>query len=443
MPEFVIPYKPRPWQRDLHNGLRSHRWAVTVAHRRAGKTVGLVNHLLACAAECKLREPFFAYVAPQYNQAKSIAWGYVKYFTSRIPGVKTNESELWAMLPHNNAKIRLFGMDNPDALRGLYFDGIVLDEYADMHPEAWEAVIRPALSDRKGWACLSGTPRGHNAFYEAYLAALDSDKWFVGMYRADETDVIDSGELAALKEEMTDAKFRQEYLCDFDVADEDVLIGLDLVMDAMKRDTPVDNFQPVVVGVDVARFGDDQSIIRGRQGRDARSFPVERFAKIDTMTLASRAVDYCRRVGAELAFVDGGGVGGGVVDRMIQLGFNAIEVNFGGKASNANLYARKDVEMWATMKEWLKGGVLERENNTLVAQLTSRRYKFDVNGKLVLEPKSEMKERGLSSPDEADALALTFAEPVHAYNYAEQTAMFFRGSDYQRTRDDYDPLGAM
>ena len=441
--EITIPYTPRKWQRDMHNGLDSHRWAVIVAHRRAGKTVALINQLIKSAVVHRLKEPFFAYVAPQYNQAKSIAWAYLKFFTATIPGFKSNESELWVQLPHNKAKIRLFGMDNPDSLRGLYFDGIVLDEYADMHPDAWESVIRPALSDRRGWACLSGTPKGHNAFYEAYIDSINNPNWFTGVYRADATGVIDPEEMDDLTKDMSGTTYRREYMCDFDIEDEDVLIPFNLVAEAQKRVLPKNNIQPVIVGVDVARFGDDVSVIRGRQGRDARSLPVERYHKADTMKLAALVADYYRRHNGEVCFVDGGGVGGGVVDRLNQLGMNVIEVNFGGGADRG-YYARKDAEMWAYMKEWLKGGCIDPTDAKLAVQLTSRRYSFNLNSKMELEPKKRMKERGLKSPDDADSLAVTFAYPVQPPDYAEQTVRYFKEGGFTRSNGfDYDPLGGV
>ena len=442
--DFVVPYRPRTWQFQLHQGVERFRWAVIVAHRRAGKTVALVNQLLKEAFACTLHEPFFAYVAPQYNQAKSIAWSYLKHFVSRIPGVKINEAELWVQLPLNRAKIRLFGIDNPDSLRGLYFDGIVLDEYADMHPDAWESVIRPALSDRQGWAVLSGTPRGHNSFYDAYLAALENPQWFCSVFRADEIGVLPPEELEALQAEMSEAKYRQEYLCDFDVADEDILIQLDRVIAAQQRELPKNNMQPRIGSLDVARFGNDMSILGARQGRDARSIPKERYTKCDTMQTAGHAMEYIRRHALDVMFVDGGGVGGGVFDRMNQLGANVIEVNFGSKPDNPNLYKNKAAEMWGRLNDWLPGGCLPPTDQTLVAQLTSRRYKYDVHNAIELEKKEELKKRGHESPDDADQLALTFAYPVQPADYAEQTAAYFGGrtqnNQFTSNGVDIDPL---
>lgn len=192
------------------------RWAVVVAHRRAGKTVACVQKLVIAALRCELREPRFAYVAPLFNQAKDIAWLYLKHFAKPLGG-ELNESELRVDLP-NGARIRLYGADNPDRLRGMYLDGVVLDEYADMRPSVWGEVIRPMLADRKGWATFIGTPKGRNEFFEIYEAAKSSEDWYAVMLRASETGLISKDELADARASMTEEQYEQEFECSFDAA---------------------------------------------------------------------------------------------------------------------------------------------------------------------------------------------------------------------------------
>ena len=129
-----------------------------VAHRRAGKTVACVNELIARAVYSKKKRPVYAYIGPQLKQAKKVAWEYLKEYTAGLVD-KVSESELYVRLAHNGAVINIYGADNPDSFRGQYFDGVVLDEYADMHPGVWSSVLVPALSDRKGWAVFIGTPK--------------------------------------------------------------------------------------------------------------------------------------------------------------------------------------------------------------------------------------------------------------------------------------------
>jgi phage terminase large subunit len=145
--QVLIPYTPRPQFLPYHN--RTERWAWIVAHRRFGKTVGCINELVKGALVCTKPDPRFAYIAPLYTQAKDVAWGYLKHFTAGIPGVTAHESELRVDLP-NGGRVRLYGAENYDRMRGIYLDGAILDEYGDMDPRVWPEVIRPALSDRQG-----------------------------------------------------------------------------------------------------------------------------------------------------------------------------------------------------------------------------------------------------------------------------------------------------
>ena len=266
MAEIIIPYKPRFPQDKIHKILEMHRFVVLVAHRRMGKTVMVVNHLIKKALLCERENGVFAYVAPFKNQAKNIAWQYLKKFTSPLPGCVVNESELFVQLP-NKARIRLFGADNADALRGLYFDGVVLDEVAQMQPYVWWEVIRPALSDRQGFAVFIGTPRGINLFYELYTLACRNmnqgqNDWHATLCRADETGVLPDKELNALKADMSPNAFRQEYLCDFSAASDDLLIPIDLAAEAGERVRTEREIygMPVILGVDKSalssrRFG--------------------------------------------------------------------------------------------------------------------------------------------------------------------------------------------
>ncbi len=212
---LVELYGPRPLQKRLHGSLK--RFNVLVAHRRFGKTVFAINELIARAAECEREAPRFGYIAPFFNQAKDVAWEYLKRYTAAIPRVAINESELRADLP-GGARIRLYGTDNPDRLRGLYLDGVVLDEYAQMHPRVWPEVIRPALADREGWAVFIGTPMGRNQFCELYEAARKNDDWLAARFPASATGVVPAAELAAAAETMSEDQYAQEFECSFDAA---------------------------------------------------------------------------------------------------------------------------------------------------------------------------------------------------------------------------------
>ena len=213
--QIRIPYTPRKFQNYLHQRIRGYRWSVLVCHRRFGKTVCMINHLLMAALTSKVSNPRYAYIAPTFKQAKSIAWDYIKQFTHKIPGVRFNETELRVDLP-NKARITLLGSENCDGLRGIYLDGCVIDEYANVNDRLFPEIIRPALSDRKGFCIFIGTPQGmNNNFYELFQHAKGADDWFYFKAKASETKVVDQDELTKAKEVMGENKFKQEFECDW------------------------------------------------------------------------------------------------------------------------------------------------------------------------------------------------------------------------------------
>jgi phage terminase large subunit len=217
--EVVIPYLPRDQFEDYHD--RLERWARIVAHRRFGKTVGCINDMIkrALSNTRMYPPPRYAYVAPTYTQAKDIAWSYLKHYSAPIPGIKTSESELWVEYP-NAARIRLYGADNYDRMRGLYHDGVTIDEPAQMDPRAWPEVIRPTLSDYSGWGTFIGTPAGRDWFYKIDLTEDGSPApdFFRLTLKASETGIINPNELQSLRSGLTEEQFAQEFECSFEAA---------------------------------------------------------------------------------------------------------------------------------------------------------------------------------------------------------------------------------
>src|SRR6516165_9731608 len=182
--ERAVPYSARSIFEPFH--ARIERWAIIVAHRRAGKTVATINDLLKRAVTEQKEDGRYAYVAPFFAQAKDIAWHYLKRYARPFLAAKPHETELRVDLA-NGARVRLYGADNPDRLRGIYLDGVVLDEFADMRPRVWSEIIRPALADRQGWAVFIGTPKGRNAFFELWRRSQSEQNWFSLMLKASET----------------------------------------------------------------------------------------------------------------------------------------------------------------------------------------------------------------------------------------------------------------
>lgn len=215
--EVVIPYEPRPLQLEIHAALDSKRFGVVVCHRRFGKTVLAINQLIKGALTCERDRPRFGYIAPTLKQAKSVAWDYLKHYTEPVPGASYNETELRADLP-NGARVRLFGADNPDSLRGIYLDGVVMDEFGMMQGRTWSEVIRPLLTDRQGWALFIGTPNGKNAFWDIRNLAAKSEGWYLATFRASETQVLPQEELVDAGRAMTEDEYAQEFECSFEAS---------------------------------------------------------------------------------------------------------------------------------------------------------------------------------------------------------------------------------
>jgi hypothetical protein len=212
--DIKLKYRPRSVFEDFHD--RKERWAVIVAHRRCGKTVACINDLIVKALLENKPHAQYAYIAPFYSQAKSVAWRYLERFSEPVLA-KANQSELWVELI-NGARIRLFGADNPDALRGNFLDGVVMDEMADMKPSVWGEIIRPLLADRLGWATFIGTPKGHNAFYDIYNEATKKNNWYTKVLRADQTNLLAQSELDDAQATMSSNQYEQEFLCSFEAA---------------------------------------------------------------------------------------------------------------------------------------------------------------------------------------------------------------------------------
>ena len=209
--EVDLVYNPHKYQAEIHEKLK--RFSVLVCHRRFGKTFLAIATLIDAAISTNRKNLRFGYVAPFQKQAKQVAWDYLKQFALPIHGTIANESET-SITFLNGAKIRLYGSDNGTAMRGLYFDGVVCDEIADFRPETWPEIIRPALTDshHKGWCLFIGTPKGLNQFYDLYQYAQKDPEWYAGMYRVDETDILDDEEIKMARNTMDENQYRREFL---------------------------------------------------------------------------------------------------------------------------------------------------------------------------------------------------------------------------------------
>ena len=189
------------------------RFRVCVAGRRFGKTFLSTGELLKAAVGGKNRNCW--YVAPTYGSAKEIAWDMLIHTIPQEYISKTNESSLMLRLI-NGSVISLKGAEKPNNLRGRALDFVVLDEFADMKPEAWYEVIRPSLSDRNGSAVFIGTPKGRNHFYDLWAKGMDgADDWSSFQYTTLDGGNVPESEVEAARHDLDERTFNQEYCAEF------------------------------------------------------------------------------------------------------------------------------------------------------------------------------------------------------------------------------------
>ena len=314
---------------------------------------------------------------------------------------------------------------NTEAFAGLHNEGkriiVIFDEASAIPDIIWETT-EGALTDSNTeilWFVFGNPTRNTGRFRECFAGGKHHQNWLCHTVDSRTVKVTNKEQiqkwLNAYGEDSDFFRVRVRGL--FPRVGAMEFISRVLAEEASVREVQTNKYDPLVMGVDVARFGDDESVIWFRKGRDARTFPPMTFAGVDTMTLAGKVAEQFLAHRADAVFVDGGGVGGGVVDRLRQLNIPVIEVQFGSKPDNLNAdepnvsYSNKRAEIWGAMRYWLKGGAIP-EDKELVEQMSGVLYGFNANNAIQLERKEDMKKRGLSSPYRADALALTFAYPV-------------------------------
>lgn len=273
---IIIPYKPRDHFIGLHQS--DKRFKFVVAHRRAGKSVSAINEIIKRALQNPRQypPPRYAYVGPSFAQTKDLIWGYLKHYTGVLPDVKISEGDLQVTLP-NGAMINLYGGASAyERMRGLYFDGIVLDEFSMLNPNVLSTVVRPCLADYRGWAIISGTSNGDDHFHELFQRIKEDDDWGVFILPVTQTDALHPDEVEEMTKDMTPEEFAREMLCSFDAPIEGAYYA-DLMNNA-ERDgritkVPYDSAAPVFtwwdLGIDdataiwfVQRVGSALHVIR-------------------------------------------------------------------------------------------------------------------------------------------------------------------------------------
>lgn len=439
-------WTPRSYQRPLYNQFghgRQYQRGSVIWHRRAGKDSTVLN---LTAREMFTRVGTYWHLFPEQAQARKAIWNGIDGQGRRIidqflppearhEAAPKSEQEM-LLRTATGSTWQLAGSDSYDSLVGSNPVGVVFSEWALANPAAWD-YIRPILLENGGWALFITTPRGRNHAYQTHMTAMASDNWFADLRTVDDTGRITPEQIQEERDSgMSEAKVQQEYFCSFEASADEQFMPSDAVGEARKRPAHFEADDPIVIGVDCARFGDDSSVICIRRGFDARTVPPIILDNVDTMQLAGHVAAAMDQHNAAAVFIDEGGLGAGVVDRLRQMGRNVMGVNFGWSPDAPRVgvpkVADKRAEMWAVMREAVKSGLAIPDDNRLMFELLAPSYLYDANNAIRLESKKDMKKRGLKSPDIADALALTYAYPVLGVPVQQQLE--------QQATQDYDPF---
>jgi hypothetical protein len=315
------------------------------------------------------------------------------------------------------AQAQTWSEENPDAFAGAHnMAGImvIFDEASGIPKPIWTVsegfFTEPIL--HRYWFCFSNPRRNTGSFFECFHK--NRAFWHREHIDAREVEGTDKAVYdKIIKQHGEDSdEARVEVKGQFPRRGDKQFIGGDIVEAAQRREILRDNGAPLMMGVDVARFGDDTSVIRFRQGRDARSIAPVRYKGLDTYQLARRVSELADKYEPDAICVDGGGVGGGVVDQLKAWGYRVIEVQFGARADDNLAWSNRRTEIWAAMRDWLPTGAID-DSHELADDLLGPEYDYRGDSStVILESKEHMKDRGLASPDDGDALALTFAAKV-------------------------------
>jgi hypothetical protein len=409
---------PEPWQRELldsvANGLKVDEairqatmsgngvgksavvaWLILWAHATREDTRGVVTANTEAQLKTKtwaeLGKWFHLFIAKQFFHLEATS------LFSRDPDHKLT----WRtdMIPWSERNVAAF--------QGLHNEGkrqfIVFDEASGIPDGIWEAAagcMTDAGTERI-WAVFGNPNNPTGRFVECFDEGRHAHDW-TSRHVDSRTEDSDYVRVRVLGVPPRVAALG--------------FISPELANAAEKRFVDAERLEPLVIGVDVARFGDDATVILFRRGRDAKSLPPIILRGVDTMGVAAQVARAYENFHPDAVFVDGGGVGGGVVDRLRQLRIPVFEVQFGAKADFHNAddgvkYGNKRTEIWGAVRSWISGGAIP-EGIGLAAELSAPTYSFNARGELMLESKDEMRRRGVASPDVADALACTFAYSV-------------------------------
>ncbi len=382
-------------------------------------------------------------IAKWHNRSLFSSWFTLQSGTRRLRSADEKHADTW------RCDAITWEQNSPEAFQGLHNVGrrmvFIFDESSAIPPPIWEAQ-EGSLTDVDTeiiWLALGNPTRATGRFRECFPGGRHAGSWHHFKIDTRKARMANQAQIAEwIKVYGLDHDFvRVRVLSEFPNASSTQFIASDLVEAAAApdRDPPVTIYDAFVMGVDVAAEGDDKSVIRFRRGRDARTIPPLKFRGMLPMQLAARIAELNELHQPDAIFIDQTGVGLGVVDRCRQLSLPVFGIDFGSNPDGGDrdaAYYNKRAEMWGKLREWLKHGMID-DDPELKADLVGPEYGYklkDGRDAILLERKKDMKARGLSSPDDGDALALTFAHAVAPSDHRTQLQR------KPRHQVDYDPL---
>jgi hypothetical protein len=374
--------------------------------------------IVTANTETQLRSRTMAELGKWHTMAINRHWFEKSSMSMRPAGwfAELVETQLKMDTQYYYVEAQSWSAENPDAFAGAHSQiGMMVqfDEASGIPDPIWQVTegFFTDMAPLRLWLAISNPRRNTGRFFECFHK--DRGFWDTKYVDSRTVEGVDAGVYQRIADKYGEDHdvTRIEVKGQFPRTGSNQFIGREVAQAAAERELVPDTGAPLLMGIDVARFGDDESVFRFRRGRDARSIPPMRYRGADTMALSTHAATAIERLQPDAVFVDGGGVGGGVVDRLKMLGYRVIEVQSGEAAHDPEKYLNRRAEMWGEMRDWLIYGAIDNDDS-LIDDLTGPEYAIHLKGQIKLESKDSMKKRGLASPDDGDSLALTFAEPV-------------------------------
>jgi len=439
-----LGFVPHKYQTEFFKRWKTYNELICT--RRFGKSViaalKLTDSCLRLVASKRKKQPKFAYIAPQKDQAKQITWPIFKEFLSNLIDsgqVTISDQSMEVYFKNDKGKpwgqIKLYAEEKggAESIRGNYLDGVVFDEYDSMDASVvWRQIVRPALGDTSGWALFAGTIAGKGNLYNLHKERKDDPRWNIGIYRFEDTwkhlpaycEWDESSKLWVPSQEKYDdvieeyryapSEYAREFQCDWDADGVDPLIPNKFLRESLGRHIKEDAYSHDVkiMGIDVAGDGPDSHTICMRQGLGCS--PIEKYRDIDERALTGVVMGKISSWKPDMVFIDHtGGYGTELISRLRQQGCRIVRgINFGSRANDAEHYSNKRTEMYHNVRDWIVDGGSLPDDEDIEQELSVLSAPEGVNGKAMLIKKDDIRELIGRSPDKADALALTFAETV-------------------------------